>query len=76
MNQHVELRDGVLVCGVLHQAQGCVCVRPENHWGPHVVQVPNKGYVLVQTSCMPISFPILEVIALQAIKDKDWSWPD
>lgn len=76
MNRHVELRDGVLVCGVLHEAQGCVCLREEGHWGPHVVLEPDVGYFLVQTSCMPITFPLPEVVALQAIEDKSWAYPD
>lgn len=76
MQHQTELRKGVLVCGALERAPGCICLREVGHWGPHVVLEPTLGYFLVQTECTPISFRITDAIARIAQNDKDWAWSD
>lgn len=76
MNQHIESREGVLVCGSLEGIASRICLREAGHSGPHVIHEPEMGYFLLQTVCMPISFQIPETIAQLALCDKDWTWSE
>lgn len=76
MNAHVELRDGVIVCGSQKEFPGCFCLRPENHWGPHVVSTSPGTYTLVQTACYFFAFEIAPIVAQTAINSKEWTWSE
>ncbi len=74
MNARVQLHNGVEVCGLFGSDAGHVCVRPPNHWGPHVAQLRDGSFELHQTVCSPISFPIAPKVAVKAMGDPDWTW--
>ncbi len=72
MNARVQLHDGVEVCGLFGSEH--ICVRPPNHWGPHVIRLPDGSFQLHQTVCSPISFEIAQKVAEHAMNDPDWTW--
>lgn len=76
MNARMESRESMAICGELGAVTHGCCLRPDGHWGPHVVLDLRGIYRLVQTACCPISFVIAEPVALIAINDKEWTWSE
>lgn len=75
MNQHVTLRNDVLVCGMV-AGHDCTCLREPGHWGVHMFMDEDSEYNVLQVGFYQISFKIPKAIAEIAMNDKHWTWSE